>query len=115
MIASAVANVGTIMQPYRVDKETAPNGHVTYKGSDHQHELSQAMSPATAATLDDMMQNVVANGTAKGKGIPGFQMGAKPGPAQRAAGQNPLAWFVCYGTANGKKVAVAAMVDTNDP
>ncbi|ACU68992.1 Peptidoglycan glycosyltransferase [Catenulispora acidiphila DSM 44928] len=115
MIAAAVANGGTIMQPYMVDKETAPNGHVTYKGSDHQHELSQAMSPATAATLDDMMQNVVTHGTAQGRGIPGVQMGAKTGTAQRASGQNPLAWFVCYGTANGKKVAVAVMVDTNDP
>ncbi|MEY9927119.1 peptidoglycan glycosyltransferase [Catenulispora sp. GP43] len=115
MIAASVANGGTIMQPYLVDKETAPNGHVTYKGSDHQHELSQAMSPATAATLDDMMQNVVANGTAQHAGIPGIHMGAKTGTAQRGQGQNPLAWFVCYGSANGKKVAVAVMVESNDP
>lgn len=115
MIAASVANGGTIMQPYLVDKETAPNGHVTYKGTDHQHELSQAMSPTTASTLDDMMQNVVATGTAKAAAIPGIHMGAKTGTAQRGQGQNPLAWFVCYGTANGKKVAVAVMVESNDP
>ncbi|HEY0934685.1 MAG TPA: penicillin-binding transpeptidase domain-containing protein [Trebonia sp.] len=115
MIAAAVANGGVIMQPYLVDKETAPNGHVTYKGSDHQHELSQAMQPATAATLDDMMQNVVANGTAAPDAVPGVQMGAKTGTAQRGTNQNPLAWFVCYGTANGKKVAVAVMVQTDNP
>ena len=115
MIAASVADGGTIMQPYLVDKETAPNGHVTYKGSDHQHVLSQAMSPSTAGTMDDMMQNVVTNGTAQHAGVSGIHMGAKTGTAQRAHGQNPLAWFVCYGTANGKKVAVAVMVESNDP
>ena len=116
MIAASVANGGAIMQPYLVDKETAPNGHVTYKGSDHQHVLSQAMTPATAGILDDMMQNVVTNGTAQNAAVSGVHMGAKTGTAQRAAGQNPLAWFVCYGTAaNGKKVAVAVMVETNNP
>jgi peptidoglycan glycosyltransferase len=115
MIAAAVANNGTIMQPYLVSKETAPNGHVTYKGSDHQHELSQAMQPATAATLDDMMKNVVTSGTAQTDAVPGVNMGAKTGTAQRGKGQNPLAWFVCYGTANGKKVAVAVMVQTDNP
>jgi len=115
MIAAAVANGGVIMQPYLVDKETAPNGHVTYKGSDHQHELSQAMQPATAATLDDMMQNVVANGTAAPDAVPNVQMGAKTGTAQQGDKNNPLAWFVCYGTANGKKVAVAVMIKTSDP
>lgn len=115
MIAAAVANGGVIMQPYLVDKETAPNGHVTYKGSDHQHELSQAMQPATAATLDDMMQNVVANGTAAPDAVPGVQMGAKTGTAQQGDKKNPLAWFVCYGTANGKKIAVAVMISTQDP
>jgi peptidoglycan glycosyltransferase len=115
MIAAAVANGGSIMQPYLVDKETAPNGHVTYKGSDHQHVLSQAMSPTAAATLDDMMKNVVANGTARNDAVSGVQMGAKTGTAQRGQNQNPLAWFVCYGTANGKHVAVAVMVQTDNP
>ncbi|WP_194923612.1 penicillin-binding transpeptidase domain-containing protein [Catenulispora pinisilvae] len=115
MIAAAVANGGVIMQPYLVDKETAPNGHVTYKGTDHQHELSQAMQPSTAATLDDMMKGVVADGTAQPDAVAGVGMGAKTGTAQRGQGQNPLAWFICYGSANGKHVAVAVMVQTDNP
>jgi penicillin-binding protein A len=115
MIAGAVADGGTIMQPYLVDKETAPNGHVTYKGSDHRRQLSQAMSPATASTLDDMMKNVVTAGTAQQDAVSGVQMGAKTGTAQRGQNQNPLAWFVCYATANGRHVAVAVMVQTDNP
>jgi len=114
MIAAAVANGGAIMQPYLVEKETAPNGHVTYQGKDHRHVLSQAVSPQTAAVLDDMMQNVVANGTASGLGIPGAKVGAKTGTAQRGAGQNPLAWYVSYASMNGKTVAVAVMIQTDN-
>ncbi|NUR29679.1 MAG: penicillin-binding protein 2 [Catenulispora sp.] len=115
MIAAAVANGGAIMQPYMVEKETAPNGHVTYQGKDHQHVFSQAVSPQTAAVLDDMMQNVVANGTASGLGIEGAKVGAKTGTAQRGAGQNPLAWYISYASLNGKSVAVAVMVQTDNP
>ncbi|GAA1959225.1 penicillin-binding transpeptidase domain-containing protein [Catenulispora subtropica] len=115
MIAAAVANDGKIMQPYLVDKETAPNGHVTYQGKDHQHLLSQAVSPQTAAMLDDMMQNVVTNGTGSGLGIEGAKVGAKTGTAQRGTGQNPLAWYVSYATMNGKSVAVAVMIKTDNP
>jgi len=115
MIAGAVANGGAIMQPYLVNKEIAPNGHVTYKGSDHQHVLSQAMQPQTASTIDNMMQYVVTNGTAVQDAVPNVGMGAKTGTAQQGnTGKNPLAWFVCYGSANGKKVAVAVMVQTSD-
>ena len=98
MIAGAVANGGAIMQPYLVDKETAPNGHVTYKGSDHQHVLSQAMQPQTAATIDNMMQYVVTNGTAQPDQVANIGMGAKTGTAQQD-NNNPLAWFICYGSA----------------
>jgi peptidoglycan glycosyltransferase len=115
MIAAAVANGGAIMQPYLVEKETAPNGHVTYQGKDHRHVLSQAVSPATATVLDDMMQNVVANGTASGLGIAGAKVGAKTGTAQRGAGQNPLAWYISYASMNGKSVAVAVLVQTDNP
>ncbi|GAA2043162.1 penicillin-binding transpeptidase domain-containing protein [Catenulispora yoronensis] len=116
MVAAAVANGGTIMQPYLVDKETAPNGHVTYKGQDHRHVLSQAVSPQTAAVLDDMMQNVVTNGTASnGLAIDGAHMGAKTGTAQQGDKQNPLAWFISYASIGDKHVAVAVLVQTDNP
>lgn len=119
MIAAAVADKGTVMQPYMVDKEISPRGDVTYDASDHRSVLSQAMSPSTAAALNDMMVNVVQNGTGTNARIPGITVGGKTGTAQRStgqtAGQNPLAWFISYATApNGKSVAVAVLVQDND-
>ncbi|MFL6116810.1 MAG: peptidoglycan D,D-transpeptidase FtsI family protein, partial [Catenulispora sp.] len=114
MIAATVANGGTLMQPYLVAKETAPNGHVTYKGEEHRHVLSQAVSPQTAAALDDMMQNVVINGTAQGLAIDGAHMGAKTGTAQRG-NKNPLPWFVSYASIGDKHVAVGVLLQIDDP
>ncbi|MBW8807060.1 MAG: penicillin-binding protein 2 [Catenulisporales bacterium] len=116
MIAATVANGGTLMQPYLVAKETAPNGHVTYKGEDHRHVLSQAVSPQTATALDDMMQNVVTNGTASGNNlaIDGAHMGAKTGTAQRGPNQNPLPWFISYASIGDKHVAVGVLLQIDD-
>ena len=119
MIAAAVANKGTLMQPYMVDKEISPRGGVTYDAADHRSVLGQAMSPSTAAALNDMMVNVVENGTGTNARIPGITVGGKTGTAQRstgqAAGQNPLAWFISYATApNGKSVAVAVLVEDDN-
>lgn len=115
MIAATVANGGTLMQPYLVAKETAPNGHITYKGEEHRHVLSQAVSPQTAAALDDMMQNVVTNGTATGLAIDGAHMGAKTGTAQRDRKQNPLPWFISYASIGDKHVAVGVLLQIDDP
>lgn len=119
MIAAAVANHGTLMTPYMVDKEISPRGSVTYNAADHRDVLGQAMSSSTAAALNDMMVNVVQNGTGTNAQIPGVTVGGKTGTAQRStgqnAGQNPLAWFISYATApNGKSVAVAVLVQDND-
>ena len=112
MIAAAVANGGTIMKPYLVQKEVSPRGGTTFTAKPE--VFSQAMSPQAATAIDDMMVNVVTSGTAQGRGIDGAHMGAKTGTAQRATNQNPLAWFISYASLNGKKVAVAVLVQDDD-
>jgi cell division protein FtsI/penicillin-binding protein 2 len=72
------------------------------------------VSPQTAAALDDMMQNVVTNGTAQGLGIDGAHMGAKTGTAQRG-NKNPLPWFISYASIGDKHVAVGVLLQVDDP
>jgi cell division protein FtsI/penicillin-binding protein 2 len=113
MIAGAVANGGTVMKPFMVQKEINSRGDVT--STTKPEVLSQAFSnPATAQALDDMMVNVVNNGTGTNAQIPGVKVGGKTGTAQRGEGQNPLAWFISYATANGKTVAVAVLVQDDN-
>jgi penicillin-binding protein A len=72
------------------------------------------MSPTTATALQDMMVNVVQNGTGKNAQIPGATVGGKTGTAQQSDSQNPLAWFISYASVNGKSVAVAVLVQDDN-
>jgi penicillin-binding protein A len=112
MIAAAVADGGTLMKPYLVQKEISPRGNTTSTAKPE--VLHQAMTPATAQILDDMMVNVVTNGTGTNAQIPGVKVGGKTGTAQRGQTLNPLAWFISYASVNDKKVAVAVLVQDDN-
>ncbi|MGA5817068.1 peptidoglycan D,D-transpeptidase FtsI family protein [Kitasatospora sp. NPDC094028] len=112
MVAAAIANNGSLMQPYLVDSERSASLTTISKHTEKQ--FSQAMSPATASKMQDLMVSVVQNGTGKNAQIPGLQVGGKTGTAQH--GENnaglPFAWFVSWAkTADGQSVAVAVVVE----
>lgn len=112
MVAAAIANDGRLMTPYMVDEERASNLTTISKHSDRQ--LSQAVTPATAQKLQQLMESVVKNGTGKKAAIDGLTVGGKTGTAQH--GENnaglPFAWFISYAKApDGRSVAVAVVVE----
>jgi peptidoglycan glycosyltransferase len=112
MVAAAIANNGSLMQPYLVDQEQAGNLAVVSKHSEKQ--LSQAVSPATAQKLQQLMESVVKNGTGTKAQIDGVTVGGKTGTAQHGQDNSglPFAWFMSYAKgADGKQVAVAVVVE----
>ncbi|MFB7662746.1 peptidoglycan D,D-transpeptidase FtsI family protein [Kitasatospora sp. NPDC056138] len=112
MVASAIANNGTLMQPYLVDEERAANLTTISKHTEHQ--FSQPMKPETAQKLQQLMESVVQNGTGTKAQIDGVTVGGKTGTAQHGQDNSglPFAWFISYakGT-NGQQVAVAVVVE----
>ncbi|WP_406284586.1 peptidoglycan D,D-transpeptidase FtsI family protein [Embleya sp. NBC_00896] len=111
MVAAAIANNGKVMKPYLVDELKAQNLSVIEKT---QPALaSQAISSEVAAQMKEMMQGVVDDGTGKPAAIQGVQVGGKTGTAQQGFnnGKKPYAWFVSYAELDGKKVAVAVVVE----
>ncbi|MQS13169.1 penicillin-binding protein 2 [Streptomyces kaniharaensis] len=112
MVSAAIANNGSLMQPYLIDSERSASLTTISKHTEKQ--FSQAMSPATAQKMQDMMVSVVENGTGKNARIPGLQVGGKTGTAQH--GENnaslPFAWFTSWAkTSDGQSVAVAVVVE----
>ncbi|MET9695432.1 penicillin-binding transpeptidase domain-containing protein [Streptomyces sp. NPDC006529] len=112
MVAAAVANDGKLMKPYMVDKVTAPNLDVLEKHEPE--EMSRPLSPANAQKVQQMMVDVVENGTGTGAKINGVTVGGKTGTAQHGEknAKRPYAWFISYAkTDKGSPVAVAVVIE----
>ncbi|WP_406138083.1 peptidoglycan D,D-transpeptidase FtsI family protein [Streptomyces sp. NBC_01089] len=115
MVASAVANDGTLMKPYMVDRLTAPNLDTVAKTDPEKQ--SEPLSKEHAQMVQKMMEGVVENGTGGNAKIPGVTVGGKTGTAQNGVNNsgNPYAWFISYAkTAQGSPVAVAVVVEDSD-
>ncbi|MCC9308012.1 penicillin-binding protein 2 [Kitasatospora sp. RB6PN24] len=112
MVAAAIANNGKEMQPYLVDEERSAGGTTISKHTEK--VLNQSVSPATAQKLQQMMVDVVQNGTGKNAQIPGVEVGGKTGTAQHGVDNKglPFAWFVSYAkVGNDYPIAVAVVVE----
>ncbi len=113
MMAAGVANGGVIMAPYLVKQELDTRGGVMTTARPRQ--LYNPITSDQANQLKNMMLSVVQNGTGTAAQISGVQVAGKTGTAQRGAGQNALAWFLSFAPANDPKVAVAVLVQDDDP
>ncbi|WP_435137187.1 peptidoglycan D,D-transpeptidase FtsI family protein [Actinacidiphila sp. bgisy144] len=112
MVAGAIANDGTLMQPYEVDKLVAPNLSTISQTSPK--KMSQPLSEENAKKLQSMMETVVDSGTGSNAKISGVTVGGKTGTAQNGVNNEgiPYAWFVSYAkTDQGSPVAVAVVVE----
>jgi peptidoglycan glycosyltransferase len=58
-----------------------------------------------------MMVEVVTNGTASSAQIPGVEVAAKTGTAERSEELAPYAWFISFAPADDPEVAVAVFVE----
>ncbi|MEU4795922.1 penicillin-binding transpeptidase domain-containing protein [Streptomyces sp. NPDC023327] len=114
MVSAAVAGGGSVKAPYLVERTTTEDGDVISTAGTR--TLRQAMNPATAALLREMMTEVVEKGTGANAAIPGATVGGKTGTAQHGLDNagTPYAWFVSW--AQGAQdpepsVAVAVVVE----
>lgn len=110
MVAAGIANGGTVMTPYLVDEVTSPDLEVLDK-TEPTALRTDAMTPANARALTQMMVATVDSGTGTPAQIPGVEVAGKTGTAQRGTDQNPLAWFVSFAPADNPQVAVAVMIE----
>ncbi len=109
MVAAGIANGGVVMRPYLVQTVRAED--LTVVSQAKPQIYSTAMTSANAATLRDMMVNVVEHGTGTAAQIPGVSVAGKTGTAQNAPGAAPHAWFAAFAPAQAPRVAVAVLVE----
>ena len=110
MVASGIADGGTLMRPYVVDEVRAPDLSVLDKTRPEAYR-SNAVSSSVAHQLTQMMIEVVDHGTGTTAQIPGVKVAGKTGTAQSSPSRPPYAWFVSFAPADNPKVAVAVLVE----
>jgi peptidoglycan glycosyltransferase len=113
MTAGSVARNGTIMLPYLVDEVFTSDGTVEEVADPSQWR--RAMSPASAAVLADLMEQVVISGTGRKAAVPGVRIAGKTGTAQ-VTGKAPHAWFIGFGPVEAPsdvpQIAIAVVVES---
>ena len=111
LVASAVANGGSVMKPHVAAEIRSDEGRVvsTIKAE----PWKQAMPPATSTTIRDFMVQVVnsANGTGRSAQIAGVTVAGKTGTAQTCDTCSPHAWFVAFAPAEAPQYAVSVIVE----
>jgi peptidoglycan glycosyltransferase len=106
-VAATVANKGELMEPRLWSKVIDPDGRETKLDPARQ---SRVMSEDTASTLNEMMQNVVAEGTGTAAAVSGIDVAGKTGTAEISPGVND-AWFIGFAPANDPQIAIACIVE----
>jgi len=120
MISAAVANHGTLLQPYLVQKELSSN--LSVLTDTKQTQVNQVIDPTLDEDLKAMMQGVITSPEGTGQAanitdIPGVTVGGKTGTADTGIFEHgketpPHAWFSGYALQNGNpKIAVAVIIE----
>ncbi len=116
MFAAAIANNGTLMKPYLVNKVTAPD--LTPLTTTTPTALSHPVTPQVAGQVKQMMINVTqspsgtAHATAGTAATGGIVVAAKTGTAQSGINNIGLddAVFTCFAPASNPQIAVGVIV-----
>ena len=108
MVAAAVANDGSEMRPYVVDRIVGPDGDVIRRTKPE--EYSQPIKPQTAAELTAMMEAAVTSGTGTAAQIPGVRVAGKTGTAETGAQGVNTTWFIAFAPVEAPRVAIAVVL-----
>ena len=95
LVAAGVAHGGAVPAPYIVQKVVNPANNATVLAATPR-DLGRAISPTSAATLQQMMIVSVEKGYANPAHINGATVGGKTGTAETGARHENHSWFIAF-------------------
>ena len=112
MVASAVANEGTLMKPTLSERAVDRDGRTVERFEPD--ELSEVMKPQTAREVGDMMASVVREGTGTAAALAGFPVAGKTGTAELNIEQGiNQPWFIGFAPRESPRIAVAVSIENS--
>ncbi|MDR0841080.1 MAG: PASTA domain-containing protein [Christensenellaceae bacterium] len=116
MVAAACAavNGGNLMQPYVVERIVNQNGEIVLQNSPT--VIRRVISSETSGQVRAILESVVAEGSGKNAGIPGYRVGGKTGTAQKyengkIAEGKLVASFIGFAPADDPEYVCLILVD----
>jgi penicillin-binding protein A len=109
MVAMAIANSGTLMQPTLVESIVASD--LTTLQSLTPTVFGQAISQPTSVSMTQMMVDAVSNGAGSNARIDGVAVAGKTGTAENGEGDPYTLWFTGFAPANDPQVVVAVVIE----
>ena len=112
MIAAQAAciNGGYLYTPYVVEKVLDDEGNVI-----SQHDATpvrQVVSEETSATVREILEHVVSDGTGRNGQVTGYRIGGKTGTADQGKTGNVVVSFVCFAPADDPEIIMLLTLDT---
>jgi peptidoglycan glycosyltransferase len=108
LVTAAIANDGKMMEPRLVREVRSPDGIILDKPTPGVR--TQALPADTAATLNEMMQQVIIQGGLTEAEIEGIEVAGKTGTAESGSGQ-PHSWWITFAPAGDPEIAMCVMVE----
>lgn len=108
LITSTIANNGDSMEPILVKEIIDENNRRVKTISSRKN--SQLINKEVTYQIQDMMLDVVRNGTGKNAGLNNFNICGKTGTAENSSGKNH-SWFVGYGPYEDPELVVVVILE----
>lgn len=112
LVASTIANNGTMMKPYLVKSVTDAYGDVV--STTRPSVLAKPIKPETAQKVRDMMIGVINKGTGKAARIQGIQVAGKTGTAEVGKNVPAHSWFIAFAPADNPQIAVSVIIENGE-
>jgi peptidoglycan glycosyltransferase len=109
LVTSAIANNGKIMRPRLVKEVRAYNGQVVKKFKPRLWLRPLSSSPA--ATIKDLMREVVKRGTGRRASLSHIEVAGKTGTAESKKKRRPHAWFLAFAPVQDPQIVVTVLVE----
>jgi len=112
---AAIANGGTLLKPYLIEKIVAPDGTVLQQHE--REEVRRVLKPETARIVTSMLEEVVRKGTGTKAAMSDFRVAGKTGTAQKVDpvrggySDKRLASFLGFVPAEAPRVAILVVID----
>lgn len=108
LVGCAIANNGTIMQPYLVDSIYNAEGENSFRQTPQQ--MLTACSSTTANRVKTVLEGVINEGTGTAAAVDGVQIAGKTGTAETGKPKDDR-WFVGMGPSEDCDVVVAIVLE----